>query len=342
MSGVVTAEPASLVRPLPDHNHNPNFTKTMSTLLEYKSETPQQIFTTLAESLEDGERLPTETLIAYLRHREEAIRKLTVELLEYNNDPIAVPALLEAAADDNIEVSIAASEILRSFRNPQAVDYLIEGLSDPKPETRLAAVVALRDRGAPAAVAGLVRSLGDPEPEVRREAIIALSHYRRGDLLLALRSGLRDESPAVRKAAVAAVAEFDSAFVFDDLITALSDDNWQVRREAAVALRHFSGQASEAALRDALSDTSWQVAREAAFSLSRLQPSENEHVAGLLVHELADLRIAAVIALGESGNSAWVDRLEPLLNDSDSGVQKSARRAIERLAAARPRALQSA
>jgi HEAT repeat protein len=161
---------------------------------------------------------------------------------------------------------------------------------------------------------------------VRREAVIALAHYRNHDLL----SALRDKSPAVRKVAVAAVGEFEGELVF--LILALSDDNWQVRREAATALGRFPGQATEAALRDILGDPAWQVAREAALSLSRLQAGDDERVAALLLHELADLRIAAAVALGESQNPAWIARLEPLLNDPDTGMHKSARCAIERLA----------
>jgi HEAT repeat protein len=304
----------------------------MTTFLDDIPNSTQHIFVTLAESLEDGEQLPTETLINYLRHPEDAIRRLTVELLEYNNDPIAIPALLEAAADANIEISIAAGDVLRSFRNVAGIPKLIEGLSSTRPETRLAAVVALRDRRAPSAVEDLLRSLGDPEPEVRREAVLALAQYRRDDLLLAFRSALRDESPAVRKVAVSVIAEFDSAFVFDDLILALDDPNWQVRREAAIALGRFPGQAAQAALLDSLNDSSWQVVRESVVSLGKLRPPGLGEVARLLLHELADLRIAVAVALGESRNPAWIERLEPLLNDPDTGVQKSARRAIERLA----------
>ena len=57
-------------------------------------------------------------------------------MLEYNNDPIAIPALLEAAADQNIEISIAAGEVLRSFRNPEAIPALIAGIGSSRAETR--------------------------------------------------------------------------------------------------------------------------------------------------------------------------------------------------------------
>jgi HEAT repeat protein len=296
-------------------------------------EQAEDIFLTLAESLEDGKRLPTEILVTYLRHPEDSIRKLAAELIEYGNDPTAIPALLEVAADANIEVGLLASEALRSFQHPAAVQYLIEGLSDSSAETRLAAVLALRERRATDAIGGLLRSLDDPEAEVRREAVIALTYYRNDDLLPALRSALRDRSAAVRKAAVAAVAEFDRALVF--LILALTDDNWQVRREAAIALGRFPGDAAVAALRNTLGDPAWQVEREAVLSLARLQASDDERVARLLFHELPDLRATAASALGESLNSAWIAQLELLLGDPDVGVEKSARRAIERLASSK-------
>jgi HEAT repeat protein len=296
-------------------------------------EQTQQIFLTLAESLESGERLPTRVLIAYLQHPEDAIRRLAIEVIEYGNDPAAIPALLRAAADTNIEISLLASEVLRSFRNPTAIRHLVEGLEHPASETRLAAVVALRDRRALEAVSGLLWRVSDVEPEVRRQAVLALANYRNEDYLPVLRSALRDESPAVRKVAIAAVAEFDGSVAF--LILALTDDNWQVRREAANALGRLPGQSSEAALRNALGDPAWQVVREAVLGLSRLQASDDQRVARLLTHDLADLRLAAAAALGESQNPSWISGLEPLLKDPDAGVQKSARHAIKRLAALR-------
>jgi hypothetical protein len=182
-------------------------------------------------------------------------------------------------------------------------------------------------------VNALLRTIDDPVPEVRREVVIALTYYRNDELLPALRSALRDNSAAVRKAAVAAVAEFDGSLVF--LILALTDDNWQVRREAAIALGRFPADAAVAALRNTLGDPAWQVEREAVLSLSRLRASDDERVARLLFHELADLRAAAAFALGESLNPAWIARLELLLSDPDAGVEKSARRAIERLASSK-------
>jgi HEAT repeat protein len=50
-----------------------------------------------------------------------------------------------------------------------------------------------------------------------------------------------------------------------------------------------------------------------------------------LSHAVADVRIAAATALGESGDKAAALQLEALIRDPDTGVQKAAHRALERL-----------
>jgi HEAT repeat protein len=46
---------------------------------------------------------------------------------------------------------------------------------------------------------------------------------------------------------------------------------------------------------------------------------------------MTDVRMAAATALGESGDQATVGQLEVLLKDPDTGVQKAASLALEKL-----------
>jgi HEAT repeat protein len=135
--------------------------------------------------------------------------------------------------------------------------------------------------------------------------------------------------------AISAVAQFAVPLVFDDLMAALGDRDWQVRREAALELGRFPSLDGRIALEATLSDPAWQVVREAALSLARLKADPGVALARLLTHDLADIRIAAAVALGASQNPSRIDQLEALLNDKDAGVQKTARLAIEQLAALR-------
>jgi hypothetical protein len=59
-------------------------------------EQSQQIFLTLAESLEGGEPLPTGLLVTSLQHPEASIRRLAIEVIQLENDPAVIPALLRA------------------------------------------------------------------------------------------------------------------------------------------------------------------------------------------------------------------------------------------------------
>src|SRR4029077_18991004 len=146
------------------YNRENSLSDTMSLALD--DQQTQQIFLTLAESLEGGEALPTRLLVTYLQHPEAAIRRLAIEAIQLENDPAAVPALLQATADANVEVSLLASEVLRSFQAPAAVGHLVAGLESSVPDTRHAALDALRERRKTEALGALVRRLSDPEPEI--------------------------------------------------------------------------------------------------------------------------------------------------------------------------------
>jgi HEAT repeat protein len=285
----------------------------------------------LRESLEDGKPTPVEKLIPLLRHEDAEVWGLALELLEYHNDPAAIPAVLEAAADEQIGLAVAAADVLRYFRNPGADRELIAGLRHESLPVRLAAISALRERRSLAALEPLVSLLGDIHAEIRKEAVITLASYQRQDLLLAVRSAVRDGDPTVRRIAVESLADFENAAVFGDLLTALSDEGWQVRREAARALARVPGQATAYALRMALEDSSWQVVAESLTSLGRISAAVDRQILALLHHGIPEVRAAAAAAVGQSNDPGLVPYLGALLQDPDQAVAKSTRLSISRL-----------
>lgn len=196
---------------------------------------------------------------------------------------------------------------------------------------RAAAILALRELRVPEAIPALTRAVEDAFPHVRREAVIALAHLRRGEVLPTLRQKLNDADPEVRKIAVGAVSFFQEPATNPDLLRTLFDEDWQVRRESAIALSRFPSEGTVVALTGALDDTHWQVTKEALLSLGKLRAGGSAPLAWFLSHEIADVRIAAATALGDCRVDTAVTELEALLNDPDTGVQKAARRALERL-----------
>jgi len=182
----------------------------------------------LRESLEGGGPTPVERLIPLIRHRNAEVWGLALELLEYHNDPTAIPAMLEAAADEQIGLAVAAAEVLRYLRNPGADRELIAGLRHDSLPVRLAAISALRERRSTSAVEPLVSLLGDIHVEIRREAVVALASYHRADLLLAVRLAVR---------ALGKVSGPATAYA---LRMALEDPIWQIVVESLTSLGRIS------------------------------------------------------------------------------------------------------
>ncbi len=289
----------------------------------------------LRDSLEGGEPAPVGRLIPLLRHpeAEAEVWSLALELLEFHNDPASIPALLVAAADEQIGLALAAADVLRYFRNPDADRELIIGLRHESLQVRLAAISALRERRSSSAVEPLVSLLGDIRVEIRREAVVALASYRRSDLLLAVRSAVRDGDPTVRRIAVESLVDFENSAASGDLLTALTDESWQVRRAATRALGGFPGPASAFALRTSLEDPEWQVVVEALGSLARISAEVERTILFLLHHKLPEIRLAAATTVGQSSRPHFIPCLKVHLHDPVDAVAKAVRIAIARLTA---------
>lgn len=156
--------------------------------------------------------------------------------------------------------------------------------------------------------------------------------FRQAEILPVLRQTLKDPDPEVRKIAVGAVSFFqEAATTNSDLLETLFDEDWQVRRESAIALSRFPSPATIAGLSGALDDTHWQVIKEVLVSLGKARAKVAPRIVPLLSHGITDVRIAAVTALGESGDNTTLPALEALAHDPDTGIQKAVLRALERL-----------
>ncbi len=282
----------------------------------------------LVDELSSGERIPTNRLTAYLGHRSASVRKFAIELLEFQNDPVALRDLLKLAGDSDIEVSLTLGEVLSSFRHPDADRYLIEGLKSVDTEIRLAAVSALRDRRHLPAAPDLVVALGDEEPEVRREAVTALGHLRDHRLVPAIRSALSDGSASVRRAAIAALSLGSEPPPTTDLRQTANDPDWLVRRETASILGRFPTGVSEHLLIGLLQDAVWQVVREALLSLEKISSGGFEAAVYLSRHRVPEIRIAAAEALGNAAKSESFEHLTRLSEDPEIGVRSAAKRAL--------------
>ena len=90
------------------------------------------------------------------------MRKTAIEALVHFEDPEAIPVLLPALAEKDIEVRIAAGWALIK-QGKQALPQLLEALADPNPLIRHGAAWVLGEIGDQSAVIPLIRCLPDEE-----------------------------------------------------------------------------------------------------------------------------------------------------------------------------------
>ena len=241
----------------------------------------------------------------------------------------AVPALIAALKDSDVEVRRAAASSLGNLEDPRAVPGLIEALRDTDAEVRAEVADALCNLEDPRAVPGLTAALKDSSPAVRKRAINALSNMDKNKPVDAFIAALSDSDAEVREAAVDAVSETGDKRAVRPLIKLLSDPSADVRHQAAHALGELQDPAAADALSVALRDSDADVRGAAAQSLSEMGLTTAP--VGLLEaskDKNADVRQYVAQALGEIRDPKSVTTLRTMLGDANSDVREAAINAL--------------
>ena len=173
----------------------------------------------------------------------------------------------------------------------------------------------------------LAGAAGDPVAEVRREAVLALGYLKASDTIPVFQAALKDPDDEVRRLAIDALSQLELTEV-SDFVRMAVDPAWRVRRQAVNGLSKHRSEAGKLTLLKSLEDDRWEVTREAILALGNLRTPIAEQLIPFFTHELADMRIAAATAAGEIGEAIFVPHLKSLLGDPDTGVQKTATRAL--------------
>ena len=249
---------------------------------------------------------------------------------------LAVPSLITALADRDVEVRRSAATALGELGDPRAVEALMQALrKDSDAGVREMAAWALgelEDRRAVAALSVALRE--DREPRVRNKAAWALGQIEDAGAVDALGAALRDDNADVRRTSVWALGEIEDARAVPVLIPALKSDDPDMRRQAAWALGQIESADAVAPLAAAIQDRDVRTREMIVWALGEI---EDPRAVPALTTALRDSEIGvrrkAVWAFGELDElSTAPPGLIDALKDSDRQVRKSAAHALGEIA----------
>ena len=151
-------------------------------------------------------------------------------------DTAAVPVLLEAFHDSNLEIRRAAAEGLGKIGDRRAVDTLMEGLGDENDYIRYDCALALDAFDLPRVHDALIQALMDQSSYVRWAAGRSLGELKVKKAVPDLISMLQDSSSYAQTSAAEALGKIGEPAAIPFLENSLYNRNLWVRNAAAHAL----------------------------------------------------------------------------------------------------------
>jgi HEAT repeat protein len=253
-------------------------------------------------------------LIEQVKDPDLATRRAAVIALGHIGDVRAVPALVEAIAQEDRDLLGPAAGALARLGDARAFEPLVGLLGDDDLAVRHAAIGALNSIGHPDMAARMRTLLDAPDAHVRESAVKIAGYFGYRECAEGLIARCHDPDEPVRAAALEHVAYLDDPRVVPLLVEALDRDTPRARAAAVQALAHVSSAEVLAVLRRASADADPWVRYFSVTSLGRQVDRASLPILQRAAEHDAHqpVRIAAVEAIGAIGGDAAADLLAGL------------------------------
>lgn len=273
-------------------------------------------------------------------------RRIAAQRLRDLPAEMALKLVQLAMADPDTEVRVRGAEAAIQLKVAKAGDLVIPWLSENDPRLRLAACDTIRAAPTDRSVVALGRVLDDPDVHVRVAAAAAMGASGLPDAVAPLLRHLDDTAPEARAEVARALGRIGDSRSVVPLIGKVQDSVSDVRKVVARALGDLADVRATSALMLALTDTSMEVRVEAVTALGKIRSDEASPAVSALLDQQdqpdpnvysgyrppvapatvssADVRAAAIRALGRIGSDSAVKALLGALDKDDPNTAKSA------------------
>ncbi len=282
--------------------------------------------------------VPLIELVADSENNQE-LRHEAVETLVNIGDNRALPALINALADEDSLIRSDSAWALGEFRSVQAVEPLLLALRDEDIDVRYEAAKSLGQIGDKRAVEPLIKALED-ETEVRQAAAEALGKLGDSRAIPALLLSEQRETARLHKNRD---AKESAAQAIKEILSRKQDtDSALVPWQLSLTTDDVKYGLAVAPFIDALNDNDPTTRRSAASALGQLRDWRAiEPLLDALKSDDPDLRYNAAEALGNLGDEravfalAWIKDNDLALTLSGKRVRDAATQALETINAAK-------
>lgn len=255
-----------------------------------------------------------EQLVLFLRTEQVTYAIATYrKLAEVSPDDDALRKALKH--EDNV-IRTTAAKALGLLKDAKSIDALISHARDPEKSVRQAIVLALGDIKDKKALPVLTQALADEDWYVRAEAALALGKVGDAQAATKLFDLLKDSDSYVRQNARKALQELATEENKSAYVNALQSSDPAIRTMAAVALANTGDARGVDTLIEALERPEASDHMDVIRAVVKLKdPKTLPAVRKTLDSNSANVRALGILALGELGDSASVDRIKALAKD---------------------------
>lgn len=234
----------------------------------------------------------------------------------FRTDAEALRVAMGALRDVKASTRRLAVEILTRMKANPAIPSLVEALNDPDIEVRMAALSALGELGANEAAHSVIPMLGDRDTAVRARALETLARLKvtpTPALAAKLDELAQDHDLDIRAKAVVAIAKLgETQRAMRELKTLLTEQNPEARLAGLEAVSKIVSFDPNSAKGD-------------EFDLALISKA--------CADQMAIVRRAACLTLGNVGNVEGVETLVSCLHDPDSSVRNASIEALRKFGA---------